>query len=83
MPLMVPITDVIGITRQTGVLAFILGDGITNIVAPTSGVLMAVLAVGGVKWTDWLKFVWPILLSWIVIGTLALLYALVTGYGPY
>lgn len=83
MPLMVPITDVIGITRQTGVLAFILGDGITNIVAPTSGVLMAVLAVGGVKWTDWIKFVWPILLSWIVIGTLALLYALVTGYGPY
>lgn len=83
MPLMVPIVDVLDITRQTGVLAFMLGDGITNIVAPTSGVLMAVLAVGGVKWTQWIKFVWPVLVAWFVIGLLAVSYALMVNYGPF
>lgn len=83
MPLMVPIVDVLEITRQTGVLAFMLGDGITNIIAPTSGVLMAVLAVGGVKWTQWIKFVWPVFVIWFIIGLAAVSYALLVNYGPY
>lgn len=83
MPIMVPIVDILGITRQTGTLAFMLGDGITNIITPTSGVLMAVLAVGGVKWTQWVRFVFPLMLLWVVIGLIAVGYATVTGYGPF
>lgn len=83
MPIMVPIVDILGITRQTGALAFMLGDGITNIITPTSGVLMAVLAVGGVKWTQWVKFAFPLMLMWVLVGMIAVGYAIFTGYGPF
>ena len=83
MPIMVPIVDMLGITRQTGALSFMLGDGITNIITPTSGVLMAVLAVGGVKWTQWVKFAFPLMLMWIVVGIISISYAIFTGYGPF
>lgn len=83
MPIMVPIVDILGITRQTGALAFMLGDGFTNIITPTSGVLMAVLAVGKVKWIDWVRFAFPLLLMWIVVGVIAVGYATLTGYGPF
>lgn len=83
MPVMVPIVDLLGLTRQTGVLILMLGDGFTNIITPTSGVLMAVLAVGGVSWTKWIRFAFPLLLIWIVIGIIAIGYATITGYGPF
>ncbi|WP_342514676.1 YfcC family protein [Sporosarcina sp. FSL K6-1522] len=83
MPVMVPLVDMLGITRQTGALAFMLGDGITNIIAPTSGVLMAVLAVGGVRWTQWIRYAFPLMLMWIVVGAIAICYAIFTGYGPF
>lgn len=83
MPIMVPLVDMLGITRQTGTLAFMLGDGITNIITPTSGVLMAVLAVGGVKWTQWVRFAFPIMLMWVIVGIISITYAIYTGYGPF
>lgn len=83
MPIMVPIVDILGITRQTGALAFMLGDGFTNIITPTSGVLMAVLAVAKVKWIDWVRFAFPLLLMWIVVGVIAVGYATLTDYGPF
>ena len=82
MPIMVPILDILDLTRQTGVLILKLGDGFTNIITPTSGVLMAVLAVGKVPWTRWVKFVFPILLIWIVIGMVAIWIATAMNYGP-
>lgn len=83
MPLMVPLVDLLGITRQTGALILMLGDGFTNIITPTSGVLMAVLAVGGVQWIRWIRFAFPLLLMWIVVGVIAITVAIATGYGPY
>lgn len=83
MPVMVPIADVLGLTRQTGTLIMMLGDGFTNIIAPTSGVLMAVLAVGGVPWKKWIRFAFPLLLMWIVVGIVVIGYAVLTGYGPF
>ncbi|QKY68297.1 YfcC family protein [Lentibacillus sp. CBA3610] len=83
MPLMVPLLDLLGLTRQTGVLIFKLGDGFTNIITPTSGVLMAVLAVGKVQWIKWVRFVFPLLLMWVVIGVLAISYAIFSNYGPF
>ncbi|MBP1970778.1 putative ion transporter superfamily protein YfcC [Virgibacillus natechei] len=83
MPLMVPIVDLLGLTRQTGVLILKLGDGFTNIITPTSGVLMAVLAVGGVQWTKWARFVLPLALMWVAVGAIAVGFATLTGYGPF
>ena len=82
MPIMVPILDILDLTRQTGVLILKLGDGFTNIITPTSGVLMAVLAVGKVPWTRWVKFVFPIMMIWIVIGMAAIWIATAINYGP-
>lgn len=83
MPLMVPLVDMLDITRQTGVLAMKLGDGITNIITPTSGVLMAVLAVGGVSWTKWFRFIYPLVLIWVGIGAAFMGLAVMINYGPF
>src|SRR5699024_5775063 len=83
MPLMVPLVDMLNITRQTGVLALKLGDGITNIITPTSGVLMAVLAVGGVPWTKWFRFIYPLVLIWSAVGIVFMGIAVFIYYGPF
>ncbi|UOR11423.1 YfcC family protein [Halobacillus amylolyticus] len=83
MPFIVPLVDMLDITRQTGVLAFKLGDGITNIITPTSGILMAVLAIGGVSWMKWFRFVWPLVLIWAVIGAVFVSIAVFINYGPF
>lgn len=56
MPIMAPLADLAGITRQVAVLAFQLGDGLTNIIVPTSGLLMAVLGAAKLEWINWAKF---------------------------
>lgn len=83
MPLMTPIADMLGFTRQSAVLAFKLGDGITNVITPASGVLMAVLAIGGVSWTKWVKFVFPLVVLWTIVGAIALTFAVLFDYGPF
>lgn len=83
MPIMAPLADIIGITRQTAVLAYNMGDGFTNTIAPTSGILMASIAVAGVSWIKWLKFMLPLLGIWIIIGTIALIVAVSIDLGPF
>ena len=60
MPLMAPLSDLLGITRQTAVFAFTCGDGFSNMIIPTSGNLMAVLAIARIPYNKWLKFVMPL-----------------------
>lgn len=67
MPIMVPISDLLGINRQVAVLAFQYGDAISNNIIPTSASLMGLLAVAGIPYSRWLKFVWKISLIWVVI----------------
>lgn len=67
MPIMVPISDLLNINRQVAVLAFQYGDAISNNIIPTSASLMGLLAVAGIPYSRWLKFVWKISLIWIVI----------------
>ncbi|MDQ7862257.1 Na+/H+ antiporter NhaC family protein [Peribacillus frigoritolerans] len=55
MPIMAPLADIIGVTRQTAVLAYQLADGIGNILYPTSGYFMATLALAGVAWQKWVS----------------------------
>ena len=56
MPLMAPLADIVGLSKQVSVLAFQLGDGLTNLIVPTSGCLMGVLGVARLDWGKWAKF---------------------------
>lgn len=56
MPLMAPLAQLIGLSKQVAVLAFQLGDGLTNLIVPTSGCLMGVLGVAKLDWVKWAKF---------------------------
>lgn len=62
MPLMAGLSDLVGVTRQVAVLAFQLGDGVTNLVVPTSAVLMGALGVAGLGWVQWLRIIWRFML---------------------
>lgn len=56
MPLMAPLGDLVGVSRQVSVVAFQLGDGLTNLIVPTSGCLMGILGVAKLDWSKWAKF---------------------------
>jgi uncharacterized ion transporter superfamily protein YfcC len=73
MPIMAPFSDLIGISRQATVLAFQFGDGVTNMITPCSGVLLAVLSVARIPYAKWFKWVWKFILALIVICFLLLL----------
>jgi uncharacterized ion transporter superfamily protein YfcC len=68
MPLMAPLSDVLGLTRQTAVFAFTCGDGFSNTVIPTSGILMASLGLGKVPYDRWLRFMAPLLIQLFLIA---------------
>lgn len=83
MPIMAPLADLVGITRQTAVLAFQFGDASTNCITPASGMTMSALAIAGVPLNKWWKFFVPLVLIWWGIAILFLIYATLTGYGPF
>ncbi|TVQ24443.1 MAG: putative basic amino acid antiporter YfcC [Spirochaetaceae bacterium] len=83
MPIMAPISDLAGITRQTAVLAFHYGDTITNLISPTVGTLMASLAIAKVPFARYAKWVFPLVLIWLVVGMAAVTTAVMIGYGPF
>ncbi len=73
MPIMAPFSDLIGISRQATVMAFQLGDGFTNMITPTSGVLIAVLGVAKIPYEKWFKWVLPFIIVMVLIGFLLLI----------
>lgn len=75
MPIMAPLSDIIGVTRQSAVLAYQLGDGLANIIYPTSGYFMAALVIAGVSWEKWVRFFWPLMLIWIGLSVVLLIIA--------
>lgn len=83
MPIMVGLVDLTDMTRQTAVLAFQLGDGFSNIFYPTSGYFMAALAIAKIKYTDWIKFIWPLLVIWYAVGAVFLVIAYFMNWGPF
>jgi len=80
MPFMAPLSDILGVTRQTAVLAFQLGDAFTNVVTPTSGELMAALAICHIPYNKWFKFMGPLWGIWCVIACIMLVIATMIGY---
>lgn len=73
MPIMTQFADLINISRQTTVLAFQFGDGFTNMLTPTSGVLIGVLGIARIPYGVWLKWVWKFILALIAIGFILML----------
>ena len=83
MPIMTPLADVIGITRQTAVLAFQLGDGFTNTILPTSAALMGNLSIAKIPYEKWAKFAFPLILIWVLMGAAFMVIATIINYGPF
>jgi uncharacterized ion transporter superfamily protein YfcC len=79
MPVLVPMSDLIGLSRQVTVLAYQYGAGLTELVTPTNGALMAVTAAAGVKYGDWLKFAVPLFAALLVLGGVAIVIAIALG----
>ncbi len=80
MPIMAPLADVLGLTRQTAVLAYQFGDGISNSIIPTSGVLLANLSVAKIKYEQWVKFVAPLMLLWTAVAAVFMIIAVLINY---
>lgn len=72
MPVMTPLADLVGVHRETAILAFQLGDGLTNLVIPTSAVLIAVLAMARLELGTWLRWIWRRQLVLCVFGGILL-----------
>ena len=73
MPMMSQFSDLIGISRQATVVAFQLGDGFTNMITPTSGVLIGVLGIARIPYEKWFRWVAPFILILFLLGFLLLL----------
>ncbi len=80
MPVLVPLSDLLGISRQVTVLAYQYGAGLCELITPTNGALMAILAASGVSFPEWLRFVLPRYLLLMILGAAALVIAIATGY---
>lgn len=80
MPILAPLADMVGATRQTAVLAYQLADGIGNMVFPTAGFFMASLAVARISWSKWVKWVWPLLLAQTIVAVVVIAIAHMIGY---
>ena len=73
IPIMAPFSDMVGVSRQAMVLAFQFGDGFTNMITPTSGVLVAALAMARIPYTEWVKWIWKMVLVLLILGLVLLL----------
>lgn len=73
IPIMAPFSDLVGVSRQSMVLAFQFGDGFTNMITPTSGVLVAALAMARIPYAEWVRWIWKMVLVLLVLGFLLLL----------
>ncbi|TVQ38342.1 MAG: YfcC family protein [Wenzhouxiangella sp.] len=80
MPLMAPIGDLVGVSRQTAVLAFQFGDGFMNMIVPTNPVLMGIIGLAGIPYDRWFRFIFPLIIKLLIAGSLALMLAVWMGY---
>ncbi len=83
MPIMIPLADLVGVTRQTAVLAYVFGDGFSNLAYPTSAVLLVCLGLTAVTYPKWLRWVMG-LWVWVILASLIFLtIAVMINYGPF
>jgi uncharacterized ion transporter superfamily protein YfcC len=79
MPLLVPLSDLIGLSRQVTVLAYQYGAGLCELVTPTNGALMAMLAASGVRYEEWVRFLAPVLAALAALAAVAIGLAVAMG----
>ena len=80
MPLMAGLGDLIGVSRQIAVLAFQLGDGLTNLIIPTSGAMMGAIGMAGLDWLAWLRLIWRFELCLLAAAASSVALAVLVGY---
>jgi len=83
MPIMAPLADMTGVTRQTACLCEVFGDAISNVFTPTSGAFMAGLALADIPWNKWVKFYWPIICMQYGLGLILVIVAQAIHLGPF
>ncbi|WZL73505.1 YfcC family protein [Clostridiaceae bacterium 35-E11] len=83
IPIMAPMADVIGVSRQTAVLAYQFGDAFSNVLTPTSGYFMAAIAMSGISWNKWAKWLLPLFMIWCVVASALVATSVLIGYGPF
>lgn len=83
MPLIAPLSDLVGITRQTSVLAFCFGDGFSNVLYPTNPVLLICLGLTVVTYTKWIKWTLKLQLLAFAIACGYLFLGIAINYGPF
>ncbi len=83
MPIFSSLADLIGITRQTAILAYQCGDGFWNMITPAHATTMACIGIGGISFTRWFKYALPLILKWSVWVLIILAFAVITNYGPF
>ena len=79
MPLLSPLADLLGMSRQVVVLAYQYGAGLCELLTPTNAALMAILGAAKVRYDEWLRFVWPLYLGLAALGLVAVLLGVATG----
>jgi len=80
MPLMAPLSDLVGVSRQIAVLAYQFGDGFTNILVPTNPVLIGILTMAKIPYERWLRFILPFMIKVWIAGSIALVVAVAFNY---
>ena len=83
IPIIMPLADLIGVTRQTAVLAYVFGDGFSNMAYPTNPVLLICLGLTTVSYPRWMRWTAKLWL-WVLLATIVFLgIAVATNYGPF
>ena len=67
LPILVPVGHQLGVSAQTTVSAFLFGNGLSNMITPTSGMLLAYLATARVNYLSWFRFIFPLVLLFVVL----------------
>ena len=80
MPIMAPIGDLVGVSRQVAVLAYQFGDGFSNMIVPTNAVLMGILGLAGIPYDRWFRFIFPLMIKLTIAASIALMAAVWIGY---
>lgn len=75
MPIMIPLSDLIGVNRQIAVQAFQMGDCFLNMIIPTAGGLLAMLALARVPFDKWVQFILPVVIKGMIAGWIFLVIA--------
>jgi len=83
IPIMAPLGDLVGVTRQTACIAFQIGDGLSNVFTPTSGFFMAGLALAKIPWAKWARWILPLITAQYALGAVFVMAAHLIGLGPF